>query len=117
MKTIIKLEEAAMFLLTIYLFSHLHFAWWWYVALILTPDISMTGYLVNNKVGAACYNIIHHKGVAILVYICGLYTQNETIQLAGLMLFGHSSMDRMMGYGLKYEEGFAFTHLGVIGKK
>jgi hypothetical protein len=25
-------------------------------------------------------------------------------------------MDRMMGYGLKYNEGFKFTHLGTIGK-
>jgi hypothetical protein len=26
-------------------------------------------------------------------------------------------MDRMMGYGLKYETGFKDTHLGKIGKK
>jgi hypothetical protein len=117
MKTIIKLEEATMFLLSIFLFSRLHFAWWWYALLILTPDSSMIGYLVNNRVGATCYNIVHHKGIAILVYISGLYLQNETVQFAGLILFGHSSMDRMMGYGLKYFEGFAFTHLGMTGKK
>ena len=117
MKTIIKLEELAMFLLSIYLFSLLHFTWWWYALLILTPDISMIGYLVNNRVGANCYNLVHHKGIAILVYITGAYIQNETVQLAGLILFGHSSMDRMMGYGLKYYEGFSFTHLGIIGKK
>ncbi|HEY0262180.1 MAG TPA: DUF4260 family protein [Chitinophagales bacterium] len=32
------------------------------------------------------------------------------------MMFGHSSMDRFFGYGLKTEEGFKFTHLGKIGK-
>jgi len=32
-------------------------------------------------------------------------------------MFGHSSMDRMFGYGLKTEEGFKYTHLGMIGKK
>jgi len=26
-------------------------------------------------------------------------------------------MDRMFGYGLKTEEGFKYTHLGIIGKK
>jgi hypothetical protein len=117
MKNLIQLEEAAMFFLSIYLFNQLHFAWWWFVALILTPDLSMMGYLVNNKVGAICYNIVHHKAVAIVFYITGLYLHNEILQLAGLILFSHSSMDRMMGYGLKYFEGFKFTHLGVIGKK
>jgi Domain of unknown function (DUF4260) len=117
MKTIIRLEEAAMFLLSIYLFTGLSMPWWWYVVFILTPDLSMLGYLANNKTGAICYNIVHHKAVAILIYISGLYLQNEILQFAGLILFGHSSMDRMMGYGLKYAEGFAFTHLGTIGKK
>jgi Domain of unknown function (DUF4260) len=116
MKNVIKLEELGMFLLSIYLFSQLHFAWWWYLALILLPDLSMIGYLINNKTGAICYNIFHHKGLAIAVYIIGSYLQNEVLQLTALILFGHSSMDRMMGYGLKYFEGFKFTHLGEIGK-
>jgi hypothetical protein len=116
MKNIIRLEEAAMFLLSIYLFAQLHLARWWFPALLLLPDISMVGYVVNNKIGAIFYNIVHHKAVAIFIYITGLYFNYETAQLTGLILFGHSSMDRMMGYGLKYFEGFKFTHLGVIGK-
>jgi hypothetical protein len=39
------------------------------------------------------------------------------LQLTGVILFGHSSMDRMMRYGLKYFTGFRFTHLGKIGKE
>ena len=114
MKRIIQLEELAMFLLSTYLFTQLHFAWWWYLVLILTPDIGMIGYASGNKAGAITYNVFHHKAVALAVYVFGLYQQNETIQLAGLILFGHSSMDRMMGYGLKTYEGFKFTHLGKL---
>jgi hypothetical protein len=116
MKNILKLEEFSMFLLSIFLFTQLHFAWWWFLVLILLPDISMIGYLVNNKVGAISYNIAHHKGIAIVIYLAGLYMHNDIAALAGIILFGHSSMDRMMGYGLKYFEGFKFTHLGVISK-
>ncbi len=29
---------------------------------------------------------------------------------------GHSAMDRVFGYGLKYTTGFQDTHLGKIGK-
>lgn len=117
MKKLISLEEAAMFALSIYLFNRLSFAWWVYVALILTPDLSMFGYMVNTRVGAWVYNFFHHKAVAIVVYIAGLYLSNEVAQLIGLILFGHSSMDRMLGYGLKYPDSFQNTHLGIIGKK
>jgi hypothetical protein len=117
MKNIIKLEELGMFILSIYLFNQLHFAWWWFLLLLLTPDISAIGYTINNKAGAISYNFFHHKGVAILIYLAGIYFQNETIELAGLILFAHSSMDRFFGYGLKYFEGFKFTHLGNIGKR
>ncbi|MEP7319097.1 MAG: DUF4260 domain-containing protein [Panacibacter sp.] len=114
MKKIIQLEELAMFLLSIYLFSQLSFAWWWFPVLILIPDISMIGYAFGNKAGAITYNLFHHKAVALAVYVFGLYQQNETIQLIGIILFGHSSMDRMLGYGLKTYEGFKFTHLGKL---
>jgi len=116
MKNTLKLEELAMFLLSIWLFNQLHFPWWWFLLLILIPDIGMLGYAINNKVGAVSYNIFHHKGIAILIYLSGIYFHHETIQLAGIILFGHSSMDRIFGYGLKYFDGFKFTHLGSIGK-
>lgn len=117
MKQLIKLEEAAMFLFAAFLFSKLSFAWWWFPALILTPDISMLGYVAGNRVGAITYNFFHHKAVALIVYITGLYIGNEVLQLAGLILFAHSSMDRFFGYGLKYFSGFSDTHLGKIGKE
>jgi hypothetical protein len=116
MKNILKLVEMAMFLFSIYLFNQFHVAWGWYLAFILLPDISMIGYLVNDSVGAVCYDIAHHKGIALAVYVTGLSLQQETIQLAGIILFGHSSMDRMMGYGLKYQKGFKFTHPAVLGE-
>jgi hypothetical protein len=115
MKTVLKLEEAAMFGAAIYAFSRLSFAWWWFPLLILAPDIGMVGYLFNNKIGAFFYNLFHHKGLAIIIFVMGLVSNNEVLQLSGVILFGHSSMDRMLGYGLKYETGFKKTHLGLIG--
>ena len=31
-------------------------------------------------------------------------------------LYGHSSFDRVLGYGLKHEDAFQNTHLGRIGR-
>jgi hypothetical protein len=116
MKTIIKLEEVGLFILGIYLFSLLNYQWWWFLVLILTPDFSMLGYAFNNKTGAFMYNIFHHRGIAVLIYLTDCYLKIESLQLVGVILFSHSAMDRMFGYGLKYEQGFKYTHLGEIGK-
>lgn len=116
MKTAIKLEELAMFLLGIHAFSMLNFEWWWFLVLLLAPDIGAIGYFFGNKTGAICYNLFHHKGIAIAVYFIGIYVELEVFQLIGIMLFSHASLDRLFGYGLKYEKGFKFTHLGEIGR-
>jgi hypothetical protein len=116
MKTVLKLEETALFILGIYLFSRLNYQWWWFLALILAPDLSMIGYAFGNKAGAFFYNVFHHKGIAVLIYVFGCYFDIEMLQLAGIILFSHSAMDRIFGYGLKYEKGFKYTHLGEIGK-
>lgn len=115
MKTLIKLEEFAMLILGIYLYNYLDFQWWWFLVLILAPDIGMLGYLFGPKTGAASYNIFHHKGVAIAIFLIGSYLSLPLVQLTGVILFSHSAMDRLFGYGLKYDKGFKYTHLGEIG--
>lgn len=117
MKTTLKIEELIMLFFSVYLFSNLTFNWWWYLILFLLPDISFLGYVVNNKIGAFLYNVFHHKGLAISIYMLGIYLSNEYLQLAGIILFGHSSFDRILGYGLKYTNSFNNTHLGKIGNK
>jgi hypothetical protein len=116
MQTTLKIEELFMFILGIFMFNQLDFNWWWFIVLILTPDISMLGYIINTRIGALLYNIFHHKGIAILTYFIGFYTQNEILQLIGIILFSHASFDRIFGYGLKFSDSFKNTHLGKIGK-
>jgi hypothetical protein len=76
----------------------------------------MLRYLGGNKIGAFFYNLFHHKGIAILVMVAGMALPNEWILMVGIVLFGHSSVDRFFGYGLKTSEGFKYTHLGMIGR-
>lgn len=116
MKASLKIEELFMFIFGIYLFSELDYSWWWFVALILTPDIGMLGYLLGTKTGAIMYNIFHHKAIAISVYFVGTTVQNDIIKLIGIILFSHACFDRVFGYGLKYFDSFKNTHLGQIGK-
>lgn len=119
MEKIIKTEEVAQMLagITGLYFLHTGISWWWWIPLFFSPDISMLGYVAGPKAGAVTYNIFHHKGIAIIVAAIGVYMHNTTLTAAGILLFSHSSFDRMFGYGLKYPDSFQHTHLGMIGKK
>ena len=86
-------------------------AWWWYLALFLAPDIGMIGYVFNTKVGSWVYNLFHHKAVAILFLLIGLLSDVQWLFFVGTLLFGHSALDRLLGYGLKYPDSFKHTHL------
>ncbi len=97
-------------------FQPVHVAWWLWVPLFLSPDLSMIGYLVNARVGAICYNIAHHKAIAGAFIAAGMIFQLPVMLFIGLLLWAHSSFDRVMGYGLKYADSFQHTHLGFIGK-
>jgi len=116
MKTIIKIEELAQLVLGFFLFSMLTYSWWVFLALFLVPDTGMLGYLINTRVGAITYNLFHHKAIAVAIGIFGIYFVQEPLMLAGIVLFSHSAFDRMLGYGLKYQDSFKNTHLGRIRK-
>lgn len=103
-----------MFLASIVLFNQTDYSWWVFLALILAPDIGMLGYVISTKVGAVVYNIFHHKGIAIAILCLGWYFKKPIVELSGIILFGHASMDRIFGYGLKFSDSFKHTHLGEL---
>ena len=117
MKNIIKLEELGLLIL----FSILYFVfnngtWGFFLALFFVPDISFLFYLINKKIGAIVYNILHHKGAIALVIMIGFYFHDDTLTKIGLIFMAHSCFDRAFGYGLKFYDSFEHTHLGWIGK-
>ena len=116
MKTIIRLEELGLFLFSIFLFSLLSFPWWYYPVLFFLPDLSMLGYLGGPRLGALIYNLVHHRALALLLYVIGTLLPSPALALVGVILFAHSSLDRVLGYGLKFTDSFANTHLGRIGR-
>ena len=111
MKTLLRVEEAFLFGLSVFLFSRTGYAWWWFPLLLFVPDIGMIGSIGNPKVGAYVYNIVHHRGVAVTLYVLGVIFSVSGLQLIGVILFAHSSIDRVFHFGLKHEDAFTHTHL------
>lgn len=131
MKNLLKLEELAQFLACALVLVTNKVEWWWYVLLFLGPDIGMAGYLINPRIGSFTYNLLHHKGIALVLFMFGALRETgsvmaemlsgvenapDVVWLTGLILYGHASMDRIFGYGLKFGDSFQHTHLGWIGK-
>lgn len=115
MKSLLKFEELAEMLLALFVFAHLSYAWWVLPATFLLPDLSMIGYIAGPRVGAICYNLVHHKALAVAVGVTGWVMGQPLLVLAGTVLLFHSAFDRLLGYGLKYATGFKNTHLGGMG--
>ena len=114
----LKAEQFTQFLITALVlhFHTLQVAWYWWPLLFLSPDISMLGYLVNTKVGAWTYNLVHNKVAAGVLLVIGYLLHRDVLSFLGLLLWCHAAFDRVMGYGLKYPDSFGHTHLGWIGK-
>lgn len=114
MNILLKLEYIAIFGLSVFLFAMLPYAWWWYPVLLLAPDVGMLGYLINTRVGAITYNTTHWMGLAVTLFVFGYFLWYPVVALAGAIMLGHSAMDRVLGYGLKYSDSFRHTHLGTL---
>lgn len=94
--------------------------WWLLLVAFLVFDLSALGYLVNQRVGALCYNFVHnYAGPALLVVAWAVLRLNsvagEWLLLVAACWGFHVAVDRALGYGLKLAS-FNHTHLGLIRK-
>jgi hypothetical protein len=117
MKNILKLESVGLFILFTGAYFHFYSGTWGlYLALFFIPDLSFAFYLITKKIGAIAYNIFHHQGVLVLLFLIGYFVKEDSIMKVALIFLAHSTFDRVAGYGLKYFDSFDHTHLGWIGK-
>ncbi|WP_100374773.1 DUF4260 domain-containing protein [Bacillus sp. FJAT-45037] len=113
-KILLHIEGLAVFVLSLYFYGNSQLSWVLFFVLLLVPDISMLGYLLNNKIGTKLYKFFHTYTIAIIVIFWGLLLSNQTALAIGLIWSAHIGMDRMIGYGLKYPTEFKDTHLNRV---
>jgi Domain of unknown function (DUF4260) len=116
-RVLLQMEGCAVALASIVAFSWSGASWWLFAAFILAPDLSILCYLAGPRTGAIAYNIVHvYLGPVSLFGVAAALASPTGIALA-LIWSAHIGIDRMLGYGLKYGDGFTFTHLGRIGRQ
>lgn len=110
-KKIVHFEFLTMMLFLIYTYFKSEFSIVLFFLLFFVPDIAILFYKINNKVGGIAYNIIHTYIIPIiLLFINIIFFNNVLFQSICIIWMSHISMDRFLGYGLKYDT-FKETHI------
>ena len=115
-RILLRLEGLALFAGMTLLYGLWDGSWWIYLILFLVPDLSFAGYLAGPKAGAVVYNAAHSYFGPVLLMTSGLAGASPLTLSIAMIWLAHIGIDRALGYGLKYFDGFGFTHLGRIGK-
>jgi hypothetical protein len=108
---ILRIEGLGIAIVSAVLYARTGASWWLFAALWLTPDLSMLGYLFGSCRGARTYNAIHTYTLPITLALTALAQHVNSLLPFALIWVNHIAIDRLMGYGLKYSNGFGWTHL------
>lgn len=115
-RLVLRLEGLCVLIAASVAYSKFGLGWGTFALFFLTPDVSFLGYLAGPKVGAVSYNMAHSYIGAVACLVTGFTLPAPTLLCIGIIWCAHIGFDRALGYGLKYSEGFGFTHLGRIGR-
>ena len=115
-RLMLRLEGLILFAVMMLLYVHWGSSWWLFALLFLAPDFSFIAYLAGPKIGALVYNAAHSTMAPIALMALGIALIAPMMLSLATIWLAHIGIDRSLGYGLKYSAGFAFTHLGRIGK-
>ena len=115
---LLRLEGLAVAAVTAALYARTGASWWLFAALWLAPDLSMLGYAAGRPCwGARIYNAFHTYAVPGLLALAAWLLRADALLPIALIWINHIGVDRLLGFGLKYSDGFAFTHLGRAGRR
>lgn len=113
-RAMLRVEGAVILIAALALYADTARSWWFFAALLLTPDLALLAYLGGPRVGAVAYNAVHSYLGPIVLAVA---TRGDGVGYAIALIWGaHCGMDRAAGYGLKYASAFGHTHLGQIGR-
>jgi hypothetical protein len=115
-KILLRLEGLTLFAGMVLLYDVWGSSWWVFAALFLVPDLSFIAYLSDPRTGAVVYNAAHSYMAPVALLTTGFAIGEPLVLSIAMIWLAHIGIDRALGYGLKYQAGFGFTHLGHIGR-
>ena len=110
-KVLLHLEGLAVLISSVCLYASNGFSWLLFILLLFVPDLGMVGYMIDKRIGAVIYNIVHTYIFSILLILIGFLLSSDIFLDIGLISAAHIGMDRTCGFGLKYPSDFKDTHM------
>lgn len=135
-RILLRAESVTVFAASLWAYKRSGASWWLFAGGLLLPDLGMLGFLADTVTGSATYNSFHTETPPILLLCAGYARQSSDLISTGLIWLAHIhswssllrfcffaskylpcalfTVDRMLGFGLKYGTGFGHTHLGLV---
>ena len=108
---LLRVEGWAILTASLAAYRQLDGSWAIFFLLFLWPDVFMLGYLLNTRLGASLYNLVHTETGPLLLGAIAVFEHWHNTLLFAIIWMAHIGLDRMLGYGLKYPTFFKDTHL------
>jgi hypothetical protein len=113
---LLRIQGAAMFASSLLLYRFIEARWALFFVLFLWPDLFMAGYLLNAKLGARFYNLVHTDALPLALGAVSVGLRHSGLLMFALIWLAHIGADRALGYGLKYPTLFKDTHLQRVSE-
>jgi hypothetical protein len=110
-RRLLQLEGAILVAGALIAYTTTHEPWWLIPLTLLVPDLFALGYLAGTRVGANVYNLVHTTPLPAALIALAWSQHSRLAGALGLIWLVHIGMDRLLGYGLKYDDHFQHTHL------
>ena len=105
------LEGLAALVASVALYAEFGQSWLLFVLLLFAPDLAFIPYMLNAELGRKIYNFVHWYTLPLLLGTAAVLTDWSLGIALALIWSAHISLDRTIGYGLKYPGDFKDTHL------
>ncbi len=108
-----RIEATAMLACALAAYAGMGLSWGVFAACFFLPDLSMLLYFVNARVGGAAYNLAHFFLFPLAIGAFGVVGDAAWAQQTALLWGAHIAFDRALGWGLKTEQSFCHTDMGL----
>jgi len=110
-RLLLRLEGGVLAAAALVVYLHLDYSVLVLIALLVSVDLSLLGFLAGPRVGTLTYNLAHTTAFPLVLGAIGVLADGGVAVQVALAWLAHIGIDRALGLGLKYPSGFKDTHL------
>ena len=104
-RVLLRLEGGVLAAAALFVYLHLDYSVLALIALLVSVDLSLLGFLAGPRVGTLTYNLAHTTAFPLVLGAIGVLADGGVAVQVALAWLAHIGIDRALGLGLKYPSG------------